>query len=135
MNLSRPDLYTLSGLGLIVGSFFAAAKGIGGLIALVYFLTTTNFTEADPSLGENIANTWKSSQTSGMVHSIASFLILFFGGRWMLRGPKILDRWIDGRDGVTEAGNSMEQTKKANKTVVDNRLPAPSQNDPLDYNP
>ena len=27
------------------------------------------------------------------------------------------------------------ESKAANKTVVDNRLPAPSRNDPLDYNP
>lgn len=27
------------------------------------------------------------------------------------------------------------QKKRSNKTVVDNRLPAPSRNDPLDYNP
>ncbi|MDB4356734.1 hypothetical protein N9124_01325 [bacterium] len=95
MNLFRRDLYNLAGLGLIVGSFFAAAKAIGGLIALIYFVASTDFTELDPSLGDNIANTWKASQISGMVHGIGSFLILFLGGRWLLRGPKLLDRWIE----------------------------------------
>lgn len=115
MKLSRRDLYTLAGLGLIVGAFFAAAKAIGGLIALVYFLASTNFTEVDPSIGENIVNSWKASQTSGMVHGVGSFLILFFGGRWMLRGPKLLDRWIDDDDGAQEEGASTPETTKANK--------------------
>ncbi|YCM43463.1 hypothetical protein V2O64_19325 [Verrucomicrobiaceae bacterium 227] len=98
MKLSRRDFYILAGLGLIVGSFFAAAKAIGGLIALVYFLGSTDFTEVNPSISENIVNTWKASQTANMVHGVGSFLILFFGGRWMLRGPKLLDRWIDSDD-------------------------------------
>lgn len=111
MKLSRRDLYTLAGLGLIVGAFFAAAKAIGGLIALVYFLASTDFTDVDPSLGDNIANTWKASQASGMIHGVGSFLILFFGGRWMLHGPKLLDRWIDGDDeSQEERGGTPETT-------------------------
>ncbi|MFT5905360.1 MAG: hypothetical protein ACI9E1_000957, partial [Cryomorphaceae bacterium] len=30
-----------------------------------------------------------------LVHGIGSFLILFLGGRWMLRGPNLLNRWAD----------------------------------------
>jgi hypothetical protein len=102
MKLSRRDLYTLAGLGLIVGAFFQAANAIGGLMALVYFLASTDFGDAYPSISENIVNSLKASQTTGMVHNVASFLILFFGGRWMLRGPKFLDRWIDGDGGTHE---------------------------------
>ncbi len=116
MNLSRRDLYTLAGLGLILGAFFAAAKAIGGLIALGYFVASTDFTEVDPSLGENIANTWKASQTSGVIHGVGSFLILSFGGRWMLRGPKLLDRWIESNDGAGEEQANTTETTKANKT-------------------
>ncbi len=115
MKLHRRDLYTLAGLGLIVGSFFAAAKAIGGLIALIYFVASTDFTETDPSLGENIANSWKTSHTSGMVHGVGSFLILFFGGRWMLRGPKLLDHWIDGDDETQEGGAGTIETIQASK--------------------
>lgn len=115
MKISRRDFYTLAGLGLIVGALFAAAKAIGGLVALIYFLASTNFSETDPSMGENIINTWKASQTSGMVHGVGSFLILFFSGRWMLRGPKFLNRWIDEGDSGQESASVPEPTK-ANKT-------------------
>lgn len=66
MKLPRCDLYTLGGLGLIVGALFAAAKAIGGLIALLYFVSSTDFTGVDPSFSDNIAKTWKASQTSGI---------------------------------------------------------------------
>ncbi len=69
--------------------------------ALGYIVASTNYTQADPSLHEQLAISWKASHASGMVHGVGSFLILFFGGRWMLRGPKLLDRWIDG-DGQTQ---------------------------------
>ena len=95
MKLSRRDLYILAGLGLIVGSFFAAAEAIGGLIALVYFLASTDFSTVDRSISENMANAWNANQISSLVHGVGSFLILFFSGRWMLRGPKMIDRWID----------------------------------------
>jgi hypothetical protein len=118
MKISRRDFYTLAGLGLIVGSLFAAAKAIGGLVALIYFITSTNFSETDPSMGENIINTWKASQTSGMVHGVGSFLILFFSGRWMLRGPKFLNRWIDEGDSaaVEEANNSKNNQSEQDVT-------------------
>jgi len=114
MKVSRRDFYTLAGLGLIVGALFAAAKAIGGLVALIYFFASTNFSEPDPSMGENIINTWKASQTSSMVHGVGSFLILFFSGRWMLRGPEFLNHWIDEGDSVavedvTYAKNSQSE--------------------------
>ena len=118
MKISRRDFYTLAGLGLIVGSLFAAAKAIGGVVALIYFFTSTNFSETNPSMGENIVNTWKASQTSGMVHGVGSFLILFFSGRWMLRGPKFLNRWIEEGDSaaVEDATNSKNNQSEQDVT-------------------
>jgi len=111
----RRDLYIIAGLGMIVGSFFAAAKAIGGLIALVYFLASTNFTETYPSISDNAINTWKATMMSGMVHSVGTFLILFFGGRWMIRGPKFLDRWIDRGDKLqaeTASGHTSDEPQE-----------------------
>ena len=100
---------------MIVGAFFAAANAIGSLIALVYFLGSTDFTEVERSMSENIVNTWKASQTSALVHGVGSFLILFFGGRWMLRGPKLIDRWVDvGDKAHAEQFNVLETTEANN---------------------
>ena len=100
---------------MIVGAFFSAAKAIGGLVALIYFAASTDFTELDRHFGENIGNTWKAGQTSEMVHGVGSFLTLFLGGRWMLRGPKLLDRWIEGHRTQDET-DSPQEIAKANKS-------------------
>lgn len=126
MNLSRKDLYTIAGLGLIVGSLFAGAKALGGFVALIYIVASTNYTEPNPSLHETLATSWKTSHASGMVHGVGSFLILFFGGRWMLRGPKLLDCWIDG-DGRTqtegfvpsESSGAKDRSDQAEDTTPD----------------
>jgi hypothetical protein len=114
MKSNRRNLYTLAGLGMIVGAFFSAAKAIGGLVALVYFAASTDFTDLHKDFGENVANTWKAGHTSEMVHGVGSFLILFWGGRWMLRGPKLLDSWIEG-DRTQDEAESPQDKAKANK--------------------
>lgn len=93
MKIHRRDLYQVAGIGMIVGAFFAAAKALGGVLSLVFIVASTDFTSADPSYADNVFNALKGNQIFAMVHGIGSFLILFFGGRWMLRGPKLLDRW------------------------------------------
>ncbi len=98
MKIPRRDLYLIAGLGMIVGSFFAGAKAVGGLLAIVYLISSTDFFSVDSDLAGNIANTLKASQISSTVHGVGSFVILFFGGRWMLRGPKLLDRWVGEAD-------------------------------------
>ena len=122
MKIARRDLYLVAGLGMIVGSFFAAAKALGGVLAISYFVTSTDFSNTDPSIGQNLENTIMTSQISGMVHGIGSFLILFFGGRWMLRGPKLLDQWIEC-DRTQQEARDRQETAKVNKAWVGNPLP------------
>ena len=98
MKIARNDLYLVAGLAMIVGSFFAAAKALGGVLSILFFVTSTDFTGADPSLAESVLNSIKATKISEAVEGVTSFLILFFGGRWLLRGPKFLDRWIGGGD-------------------------------------
>jgi|GEM_PF-1946456 hypothetical protein len=52
-------------------------------------------------------------------------------------GPQILlsAEWLDAIPVILGLGIFLLQRTGPNKTVVDNRLPAPSRNDPLDYNP
>lgn len=115
MKIARHDLYLVAGLGMIVGSFFAAAKALGGVLAISYFVASTDFSNTDPGIGKDLAKTIMTSQMSDMVHGIGSFLILFFGGRWMLRGPKLLNRWIQGGAQVEGKTACNAQTTEANK--------------------
>jgi len=107
MTIHRPNIYLIAGVGMIVGSFFAAAKAIGSAFALAYFLTATDFSHSASSEGavyaENLANSLYAGQSANLVHSIGSFLILFLGGRWMLRGPKLLERWAANQKGESSA--------------------------------
>jgi hypothetical protein len=114
MKLSRRDFYILAGLGLIVGAFFAAAEAIGSLIALVYFLASTDYSGYDRSVIDDMVNTWRAGKMSDMVHGVGSFLILILSGKWMLRGPKLLDRWIEG-DRKQDEADSPQEITKANK--------------------
>ena len=80
---------------MIVGAFFAAARALGGILSIVYFLASTDFSNDELSLGGNLVNTLKATQVSTAVSSVTVFFFLFFAGRWMLRGPKLLERWLD----------------------------------------
>ena len=80
MSFLRKDLYTVAGLALIVGAFFAAAKAIGAILALIFFLVTTDFSDAPKSMSENVFNTWKANQMGGLVHAAGSFFILLKSG-------------------------------------------------------
>ena len=116
MTIHRRNIYLIAGVGMIVGSFFAAAKAIGSAFALAYFLTATDFSHSASSeaaaYAENLSNSLYAAQSSNLVQSIGSFLILFLGGRWMLRGPKLLERWATHqKEETTVADNGAEQAK------------------------
>lgn len=95
MKIEKDQLYLIGGIGMIVGAFFAAAEALGGLVALIYFFSATDFTSAEPSLGENLKYSIITGHVTGAIHGLASFLILFFGARWLISGPRIIDHWID----------------------------------------
>lgn len=116
MKMARRDVYLVAGLGMIVGSFFAAARALGAILAIIYFFASTDFSQADPSIGENLANTLKTTLIPGAVQGIGSFLILFFGGRWMLRGPRLLNRWIEGGDRSEQERSSTSRPNEATKS-------------------
>lgn len=77
---------------MIVGSFFVAARAIGGMITISYFLAATDF-RADTSIGEAIEASLMAAQIPAAISGISSFLILFFGGRWMIKGPRMIEKW------------------------------------------
>ncbi len=93
---------------MIVGSFFVAARAVGGIITIAYFLAATDFRE-DGTIGNAIEASLMATQIPAAISGIASFIILFCGGRWMIRGPRMIEKWI--RD-----GRILEETKS---TVVD----------------
>jgi uncharacterized membrane protein YoaK (UPF0700 family) len=95
MKIERTQLYLIGGVGMIVGAFFSAAKALGGTIALIYFFAATDFSSIERSHGENITHTFITGHITGAIHGVASFLILFFGARWLMSGPRIIDRWLD----------------------------------------
>lgn len=95
MKFSKDNIYLIAGMGMIVGSFFAASKAVGGGIAILYFATSTDFTNSDNEFLENFANTVNATHVTEAVNGVVSFLILFFGGRWILRGPKLIERWVE----------------------------------------
>lgn len=115
MKIAKHNLYLVAGLSMIVGSFFAVAKAFGGVLAISYLVASTDFSNTDSNISESLTNTFITSQISVMVHGIGSFLILFFGGRWMLRGPKLFDRWIEGDRAQQEADGTQETTKATSR--------------------
>jgi len=94
MKTDKHKIYLVGGVGMLVGAFFAAAKALGGIITLIYIFFATDFSDAEPTLGENITYTLMSSQIAGAIQGIASALILFFGARWLISVPSVIDRWI-----------------------------------------
>ncbi|MEX2581413.1 MAG: hypothetical protein WD342_20320 [Verrucomicrobiales bacterium] len=95
MKIERDQLYLIGGLGMIVGSFFAAAKALGGIVTVICFFAVTDFSSVEPSIQENVTNSIMAQHMSDAVYGIASFLILFFGARWLISEPRFIDRWID----------------------------------------
>ena len=77
---------------MIVGSFFAATKAIGGAISFMYLIATTRFSDDSPV--DNVVQGLFAAQIGNSLGQIASFCVLFFAGRWMLKGPQMLERWI-----------------------------------------
>ena len=78
---------------MIVGSFFCVAQAVGGLLAIIYISASTNF-GAEKSLSDTMHALILSTHVPAAASGIASFFILFFGGRWILRGPRLIERWI-----------------------------------------
>jgi hypothetical protein len=79
---------------MIVGSFFVAARAIGGLITIIYITWATDFSTIDKSISDTLQASLMAAQVPTAISGVSSFLILFFGGRWMLRGPRLIERWI-----------------------------------------
>jgi len=102
MNIERKTIYMIAGVGMIVGSFFSAARAMSGLIGIIYIAaTTSNSSEAHDSAAsavEGMVSALYASQLGEGVAAVGSFLVLFFGGKWMLKGPKMLDRWINASE-------------------------------------
>lgn len=119
MKTDRQTIYLVAGLGMIVGAFFAAAKAAGGILSIIFLLAATGVKTTDPSTADNIFTTLKAGHISSSVHGIGSCLILFFGARWMLRGPRLIDRWIDrGKDSVqTDSEPAQRDEITTSKTV------------------
>lgn len=95
MKIDKDQIYLIAGIGMIVGAFFAAAKALGGVIALIYFFAATDFSQVEKTLGMNLEYTIFTTHVTQAIYGIASFLILFFGARWLISGPRMIDRWID----------------------------------------
>ena len=113
MKINKHNIYLVGGVGMLVGAFFAAAKALGGLISLIYIFFATDFSNAEPTFGENLTHSLMSAQISGAIQGVASALILFFGARWLISRPLIIDRWILRGD------QKPCQTKKEGEQVGD----------------
>lgn len=94
MKIDRHLIYQIAGISMIVGSFFNAARGMGGVITILYLAATTNLKATDKSLSDYLLNILLANHLPNAIYGIASFVILFFGGRWMIRGPKMIENWI-----------------------------------------
>ena len=99
MNIDRKTIYTVAGISMIVGSLFAASKALGGIIFVIYatVMTSNNSGQHDSaaSAAESMLSLFYSSSIGGGISSVGSFIILFLGGKWMLKGPRMIDRWLD----------------------------------------
>ena len=88
---------------MIVGSFFAAARAIGGLLTIIYIAVAADFSTDDTGLGKTMHAALLANHIPAAVSGISTFLILLFGGRWMLRRPRLIEHWIsEGRSRVEE---------------------------------
>jgi hypothetical protein len=115
MKIEKDQLYLIGGIGMLVGSFFSAARALGGLVSLIYFFAATDFKSIEPSVGENLKYSIITGRVTEAIYGIASCLILFLGARWLISGPPIIDRWIDRRRPNSEAsGDQSEQAASLN---------------------
>ena len=94
MKIDRSLIFQLAGVSMIVGALFVAARAIGGMITIIYFMAATDFSRADKTISDTIQGSLMATQVPAAISGIASFLILFFGGRWMIKGPRMIERWI-----------------------------------------
>jgi hypothetical protein len=93
MKTNRSLIYQLAGMVMIVGSFFCVAQAVGGLLTSIFITASTDFSQ-DNLLSDTVRNLIFSTHIPAAASGIASFFILFFGGRWILKGPRLIERWI-----------------------------------------
>ena len=79
---------------MITGSIFYFAKALGGFVAILTVVLTVNFDTTDQSVGEMLRNAALSNHLAGGVSGLITFMALIFAGRWMLKGPTLLEKWI-----------------------------------------
>lgn len=113
MKTDPKQLYLIGGVTLIVSSFFYVARAFGGIIALLLVTLSVDFDTTDQAFGTSMANMAIAKYLSGGVEGLISFMALFMGGRWMLKGPKLLDKWIN----ETKAQNQMNGEKAAGENA------------------
>lgn len=92
MTIQKNTLFQVAGIVMIVGSFFSATKAIGGILSFIAMAATIS-SPGDSPMGDAIETIYINHLGNSLAES-ASFLVLFFAGRWMLKGPKMIDRWI-----------------------------------------
>jgi len=92
MKIKKQTLYQVAGIVMIVGAFFNAARALGGLLSFIYVIATTRRSNEESM--DNLMQSINGAHISGAFAAMASFIVLFFAGRWMLKGPKMIDRWI-----------------------------------------
>ena len=101
MKTDRGLIYQLAGVAMIVGSFFAAAQAIGGLLTIIYIAVATDFRTDELGIGKAMHAALLANHIPAALSGVTSFLILLFGGRWMLRRPRLIERWMsEGRSRV-----------------------------------
>ena len=93
--MNRKLIYQFAGVSMIVGSFFVAARAVGGFITIIYFLAATDFRAVDKSLGASLEASLMATQIPAAISGVTSFLILFYAGRWMVKGPRMIEKWIE----------------------------------------
>ncbi len=93
MTIQKSNIFTIAGVVLIVFSSFEAGKALSNIATILYIGLASDVTNS-PAF-----DTAKVTITSAIIFNVVSFLVLFFAGRWMLRGPKLLNRWAMNQQG------------------------------------
>jgi hypothetical protein len=98
-------LIKASGLTLLTSSFFALPKALGAIFnicSFTYFLAP-HITREGPI--SDVYSTLLSNYISTSISSLFTFVILFVLARWMLKGPKLIEKWV----GVNQSEDKEKQ--------------------------
>ena len=106
---------------MIIGSFFFAARAVGGIISIIYFLTATDFRNAERSIGASLEASLMATQIPAAISGITSFLILFCAGRWLIRGPRMIEKWI--KEGRIRDEAEISDDKQLSEQLMDVNRP------------